>query len=70
VQFAFEAAVLVLFAGFAGLLSGGVNYVLAVVISYLAFGGRDPLAFTFLVVAASSLLYFSRFIKSLLSDKD
>jgi hypothetical protein len=68
VQFAFEAAVLILFAGFVGLLSGGVNYILAVVISYLAFGGRDPLALTFLIVASSALLFFSRFIKSLNKD--
>jgi hypothetical protein len=70
VQFAFEAAVLILFAGFFGLLSGGVNYVLAVVISYLAFGGRDPFVLTFLIVASSALLFFSRFIKSLNSGKD
>jgi len=64
-QFAFEAAVLVLFAGFLGTLSGGVNYVLSVVLAYLAFGGRDPLAVTFLVVASCGLLWFSRFLKSL-----
>jgi len=64
-QFAFEAAILVLFAGFIGTLSGGVNYVLAVAVSYLAFGGRDPLAFTFLILASSALLWFSRFLKSL-----
>ena len=63
--FAFEAATIVLFAGFVGVLSGGVNYVLAVVVCYFAFGGRDPRALAFFVVASSALLWFSRFLKSL-----
>jgi hypothetical protein len=69
-QFPFVAAILTLFFGFLGILSGGLNYSLAVIIVYLAFGGRDPFVIAFLAIASPALLWFSRFVKSLLAGKD